>query len=87
MTQRRTTSSTLAWSLLALSAACNPAQPAASPSGTSTQSGGPAAESAAPGALNGKVVAMMPKGLTTFGVASHQGSVYMLGGYFGTPHA
>jgi N-acetylneuraminic acid mutarotase len=29
----------------------------------------------------------MPKGLTTFGVVNHHSSVYVLGGYFGTPHA
>ncbi|MET0410037.1 MAG: hypothetical protein ABW217_02015 [Polyangiaceae bacterium] len=87
MTLSHTTSSTLIWSLLALSVACTPAQPAAGPGNAGAQASGPAAETAAPGALNSKVVAMMPKGLTTFGVVPHQGSVYVLGGYFGTPHA
>lgn len=30
---------------------------------------------------------VMPRGLTSFGAASHGGSIYVAGGYFGRPHA
>src|SRR5688572_26189726 len=80
-----------AGSALTLALACSPVQsppqpPAASAAAASAPASG-ASETALPGSLNGQVLALMPRGLTTFGAATHRGALYVLGGYFGTPHA
>ncbi|MBL8861782.1 MAG: hypothetical protein JNK02_07190 [Planctomycetes bacterium] len=37
--------------------------------------------------VRGQPVALLPRGLTSFGAATHAGWVYILGGYHGEPHA
>lgn len=88
MLRRHTTTPALIGSLLTIAAACTPSNTAAPPESPSAAANGEAlTEATAPGTLTSKVLGVMPRGLTTAGVVAHQGSLYVLGGYFGTPHA
>jgi N-acetylneuraminic acid mutarotase len=62
---------------------CKQAPPAASPDGAVPSAVEPGARA---GQLRSRFAGIMPRGLTTAGVAELGGNVYVVGGYFGSPH-
>ena len=68
-------------------AGCSPQTPAASADQAATVAAeGAVNESPADGRLHSHFAGVMPRGLTTVGAATLGDALYLVGGYFGSPH-
>ena len=77
----------LGGSALALSlSACTQTPPPASPEGNAAAAAEAAAPRAGSGEMSSHFAGVMPRGLTTVGAATLGDALYLVGGYFGSPH-
>jgi hypothetical protein len=90
---RRRSSSALLIALgalgLALGCAASHLQPEAGPAPAATGDASdprPLAAAGATGGLNSRFAALMPRGLTSVGAATLGDALYLVGGFFGSPH-